>query len=35
VWRNAAGADVSVPILFAGPGPTALTPVTGMELTAY
>ena len=35
VWRNAGYADVSVPILFAGPGPTALTPVTGMELTAY
>jgi murein DD-endopeptidase MepM/ murein hydrolase activator NlpD len=35
VWRNAGEADVSVPILFAGPGPTALTPVTGMELTAY
>ncbi|HEY1874217.1 MAG TPA: M23 family metallopeptidase [Steroidobacteraceae bacterium] len=35
VWRNAGVADVSVPILFAGPGPTALTPVTGMELTAY
>ena len=35
VWRNAGEADVSVPILFAGPGPTALAPVTGMELTAY
>ena len=35
VWRNAGSADVSVPILFAGPGPTALAPVTGMELTAY
>ena len=35
VWRNAGEADVSVPILFAGPGPTALVPVTGMELTAY
>jgi len=35
VWRNAGEADVSVPILFAGPGPTALAPVTGMDLTAY
>jgi len=35
VWRNAGSADVSVPVLFAGPGPTALTPVTGMALTAY
>jgi len=35
VWRNAGEADVSVPILFAGPGPTALAPMTGMELTAY
>lgn len=35
VWRNAGYADVSVPILFAGPGPTAVAPVTGMELTAY
>jgi len=35
VWRNAGEEDVSVPILFAGPGPTALTPVTGVELTAY
>jgi murein DD-endopeptidase MepM/ murein hydrolase activator NlpD len=35
VWRNSGNADVSVPILFAGPGPTAVSPVTGMELTAY
>jgi len=35
VWRNAGGADVSLPIQFAGPGGTAVTPVTGMELTAY
>jgi murein DD-endopeptidase MepM/ murein hydrolase activator NlpD len=35
VWRNAGEADVSLPVQFAGPGATALTPVTGMELTAY
>jgi murein DD-endopeptidase MepM/ murein hydrolase activator NlpD len=35
VWRNAGDADVSVPVEFAGPGATAVTPVTGMELTAY
>ena len=35
VWRNTGDADVSVPIQFAGPGATALTPVTGLELTAY
>jgi len=35
VWRNAGDADVSVPVQFAGPGGTAVTPVTGMELTAY
>jgi murein DD-endopeptidase MepM/ murein hydrolase activator NlpD len=35
VWRNAGDADVSVPIQFAGPGGSAVTPVTGMELTAY
>ncbi|MBV8308134.1 MAG: M23 family metallopeptidase [Gammaproteobacteria bacterium] len=35
VWRNAGDADVSLPVQFAGPSGTALTPVTGMELTAY
>ena len=35
VWRNAGYADVSVPVVFAGPGPTAVTPATGLELTAY
>jgi murein DD-endopeptidase MepM/ murein hydrolase activator NlpD len=35
VWRNAGDADVSVPIQFAGPGGGAVTPVSGMELTAY
>jgi murein DD-endopeptidase MepM/ murein hydrolase activator NlpD len=35
VWRNAGDADVSVPVQFAGSGGTAVTPVTGMELTAY
>ena len=35
VWRNTGDADVSVPFQFAGPGTTAVTPVTGMELTAY
>jgi murein DD-endopeptidase MepM/ murein hydrolase activator NlpD len=35
VWRNAGDTDVSVPVQFAGPGGTAVTPVTGMELTAY
>ena len=35
LWRNAGDADVSVPVQFAGPGGTAVTPVTGMELTAY
>jgi murein DD-endopeptidase MepM/ murein hydrolase activator NlpD len=35
VWRNAGYVDVSVPVEFAGSGATAVTPVTGMELTAY
>jgi murein DD-endopeptidase MepM/ murein hydrolase activator NlpD len=35
VWRNAGDADVSVPVQFAGPGGSAVTAVTGMELTAY
>ena len=35
VWRNAGDADVSVPVRFAGPAGTQVTPVTGMELTAY
>jgi murein DD-endopeptidase MepM/ murein hydrolase activator NlpD len=35
VWRNAGDADVSVPVQFAGAGGRAVTPVTGMELTAY
>jgi murein DD-endopeptidase MepM/ murein hydrolase activator NlpD len=35
VWRNAGDADVSVPVQFAGPAGTALTAVTGMQLTAY
>jgi hypothetical protein len=35
VWRNAGTEDVSVPIQFAGPGGTAVTPVTGLQLTAY
>jgi murein DD-endopeptidase MepM/ murein hydrolase activator NlpD len=35
VWRNAGDADVSVPVQFAGPSGTAVTAVTGMELTAY
>jgi murein DD-endopeptidase MepM/ murein hydrolase activator NlpD len=35
VWRNAGDADVSVPVQFAGPGASAVTPVSGMELTAY
>jgi murein DD-endopeptidase MepM/ murein hydrolase activator NlpD len=35
VWRNGGDADVSVPVQFAGPGGVAVTPVTGMELTAY
>jgi murein DD-endopeptidase MepM/ murein hydrolase activator NlpD len=35
VWRNAGDEDVSVPVQFAGPGGTAVTPVTGMELMAY
>jgi murein DD-endopeptidase MepM/ murein hydrolase activator NlpD len=35
VWRNAGGADISLPVQFAGPADTSVTPVTGMELTAY
>ena len=36
VWRNAGAEDVSVPIQFAGPGgTTAVTPATGLQLTAY
>jgi len=35
VWRNAGDADISLALQFAGPGGTAVTPVTGMELTAY
>ena len=35
VWRNAGAEDVSVPIQFAGPGGTAVTPATGLQLTAY
>jgi hypothetical protein len=35
VWRNAGAEDISVPIQFAGPGNTAVTPVTGLQLTAY
>ena len=35
VWRNARGTDVSVPIQFAGPGGIAVTPTTGVPLTAY
>jgi murein DD-endopeptidase MepM/ murein hydrolase activator NlpD len=35
VWRNAGDADVSVPVQFAGGGGSAVTPVTGMQLTAY
>ena len=35
VWRNSGERDVSVPVEFAGPAGTAVTPVTGMEITAY
>jgi murein DD-endopeptidase MepM/ murein hydrolase activator NlpD len=35
VWRNSGESDVSVPIEFAGPPGTAVTPVTGMQITAY
>ncbi|MGB6306200.1 MAG: peptidoglycan DD-metalloendopeptidase family protein [Steroidobacteraceae bacterium] len=35
VLRNAGGVSVSVPILFAGGGGIAITPATGMALTAY
>ena len=35
VWRNAGDADVSVPLVFAGPGGIPVTPVTGLQLTAY
>ena len=35
VWRNAGDADVSVPIQFAGPGGSSVTPATGLQLTAY
>ena len=35
VWRNAGAADVSIPIEFAGPGGSAVTPETNMPLTAY
>jgi murein DD-endopeptidase MepM/ murein hydrolase activator NlpD len=35
VWRNAGDKDVSVPVKFAGAAGTAVTPLTGMELTAY
>jgi murein DD-endopeptidase MepM/ murein hydrolase activator NlpD len=35
VWRNAGEEDVSLPLQFAGPPGTAVTPVTGTELTAY
>jgi murein DD-endopeptidase MepM/ murein hydrolase activator NlpD len=35
VWRNSGESDVSVPLEFAGPAGTAVTPVTGMEITAY
>ena len=35
VWRNAGEADVSVPVVFGGPGGVAVTPVTGLQLTAY
>jgi murein DD-endopeptidase MepM/ murein hydrolase activator NlpD len=35
VWRNTAEGDVSVPLEFAGPAGTAVTPVTGMQITAY
>jgi murein DD-endopeptidase MepM/ murein hydrolase activator NlpD len=35
VWRNAGDADISLPVQFAGPAGTPVTPVTGMELTAY
>ena len=35
VWRNGGESDVSVPLEFAGPAGTAVTPATGMEITAY
>jgi len=35
VWRNAGEADVSVPVVFRGPGGVPVTPVTGLQLTAY
>ena len=35
VWRNAGEADISVPFEFAGPAGTAVTPMTGLQLTAY
>jgi len=35
VWRNDGEEDVSVPIQFAGPPGTAVTPATGLQLTAY
>ncbi len=35
ILRNAGGQSVSVPIHFAGAGGIAITPATGMELTAY
>jgi murein DD-endopeptidase MepM/ murein hydrolase activator NlpD len=35
VWRNAGEEDVSVPIQFEGPAGTAVTPATGLQLTAY
>jgi len=35
VWRNAGEADVSVPVVFGGPGGIPVAPVTGLQLTAY
>jgi murein DD-endopeptidase MepM/ murein hydrolase activator NlpD len=35
VWRNSGGADVSVPLQFAGISGVPVTPVTSMEMTAY
>jgi murein DD-endopeptidase MepM/ murein hydrolase activator NlpD len=35
VWRNAGGADVSIPVQFEGIGGVPVTPATSVPLTAY